>query len=163
MNPPAGATWLDLVEGPLPVEAAISWASLPSCGAVVTFCGNARDHSPGRPGVEQLSYEAYRDGALARMDDLAVEASRRWPAVERLAILHRVGDVPIGESAVVVVASSPHRDEAFDAARFGIDALKRTVPIWKRERWEGGESWGLEPQHLVEVDDVERGDVEVAG
>lgn len=140
----------------------MAWASQPSCGAVVTFCGNARDHSDGRPGVELLSYEAYREGALARMEDLVQEARTRWPELERMAILHRVGDVPIGESAVVVVAASPHRDAAFDAARFGIDALKRTVPIWKRERWDGGESWGLEPQHLVEVDDIERGDVEVA-
>ena len=163
MNPPAGDTWLDLVDGPLPVERALSWASRPSCGAVVTFCGNARDHSPGRPAVQHLSYEAYRTGALARLEELSGEVRRRWPDVVALAVLHRVGDVPIGESAVVVVAAAPHRDAAFDAARFAIDALKRTVPIWKKERWEGGESWGLEPQHLVEAGDIERGGVEVAG
>jgi molybdopterin synthase catalytic subunit len=72
-----------------------------------------------------------------------------------MALLHRVGPVPIGESAVVVVASAPHRDAAFAAARFGIDTLKATVPIWKREHWDGGQSWGLEAQHLVDVATVE--------
>jgi len=69
-------------------------------------------------------------------------------------MLHRVGELVIGDSAVVVVASSPHRPEAFAAARFCIDALKATIPIWKRERWDEGESWGLEAQHLVEVEDL---------
>ena len=72
----------------------------------------------------------------------------------RLVLLHRVGVVPIGESAVVVAASAPHRDEAFDAARYAIDTLKATVPVWKREAWEGGESWGLEAQHIREVEPV---------
>jgi molybdopterin synthase catalytic subunit len=75
--------------------------------------------------------------------------------VEAVAILHRTGDVPIGESAVVVVVSAPHREAAFDAAKFAIDALKQTVPIWKQEQWDGGQSWGLEPQHLVAPTDVE--------
>jgi molybdopterin synthase catalytic subunit len=66
-------------------------------------------------------------------------------------LLHRVGGVPIGESAVVVVVSSPHRPDAFAAARFCIDAVKASVPIWKRESWDGGESWGLEAQHLVDA------------
>ena len=66
-------------------------------------------------------------------------------------VLHRVGPVAIGESAVVVVVSAPHRDDAFVAARFCIDTLKGTVPIWKRETWRDGESWGLEPQHITEV------------
>ena len=62
--------------------------------------------------------------------------------------------MPLGTSAVVVVASAPHRGEAFEAARFAIDALKATVPIWKRETWADGESWGLEAQHLVDLDDL---------
>ena len=64
---------------------------------------------------------------------------------------HRAGVVDVGEAAVLVVVSSPHRDAAFDAARFGIDTVKQTVPIWKRESWDGGESWGLEAQHLTDV------------
>ena len=76
----------------------------------------------------------------------------RWSTVRRVALLHRTGVVPVGESAVIAVVSAPHRDEAFAAARFCIDALKATVPIWKREEWSGGASWGLEPQHITEVD-----------
>jgi molybdopterin synthase catalytic subunit len=71
-------------------------------------------------------------------------------------LIHRTGDVPIGGEAVVVVVSAPHRAEAFDAARFGIDAVKSSVPIWKRERWAGGEDWGLEADRLVEPTDVDR-------
>ena len=73
------------------------------------------------------------------------------PSVGRVALLHRTGVVELGDAAVVVAVSSPHRAEAFEAARFAIDELKRTVPIWKREAWAGGESWGLEAQHLTEV------------
>ena len=78
----------------------------------------------------------------------------QWPTLGRVALLHRVGLVPVGASSVVVVASSPHRPEAFAAARFGIDTLKASVPIWKRERWSDGESWGLEAQHILSVGEV---------
>ncbi len=136
----------------IPTERLTEWASLPSCGAVVTFAGTARDHSEGRDGVDQLSYEAYEDPARHRLAEVDTEIRRRWPEVERVALVHRLGDVPIGEAAVVVVTSSAHRNPAFAAAQFAIDALKATVPIWKRERWSNGESWGLEAQHLVDVD-----------
>ena len=130
---------------------ASAWAVVPSCGGTVTFTGTARDHATGRPGVHLLEYEAYEEPALARMHEVAAEARRRWPDIGRLALLHRTGPVEVTEAAVVVVASAPHRAEAFEAARFAIDELKRTVPIWKREAWDGGESWGLEAQHLTEV------------
>jgi molybdopterin synthase catalytic subunit len=104
--------------------------------------------------VTGLEYEAYDEQVVPRLRAIAVEIRSRWPDVGRIALLHRIGPVPIGESAVVVVVSSPHRAEAFAAARFGIDALKATVPIWKRERWDGGESWGLEAQHLVDASEV---------
>ena len=67
-------------------------------------------------------------------------------------MVHRVGPLAISEAAVVVAVSSPHRDVAFDAGRWCIDSLKSTVPIWKREKWEGGESWGLDAQHVADVD-----------
>ena len=127
------------------------WATAKRCGAMVTFCGTARDHSVGRPGVTRLEYEAYIEPARARLDELGHAACRSWPDVERVAIVHRVGEVPIGESAVVVVVSSPHRTESFEAARFIIDTLKSTVPIWKREAWDGGESWGLEANDITSV------------
>jgi molybdopterin synthase catalytic subunit len=85
------------------------------------------------------------------MEALAREVRGRWPVVGRIVLLHRTGTVALGDAAVVVAVSAPHRAEAFEAARFAIDELKRTVPIWKREAWDGGESWGLEAQHLTEV------------
>lgn len=152
--PTNGDTWVALSPEPLPVELAASWVVLPRCGAVVTFSGTARDHAEGRPGVTLLEYEAYTEQVVPRLEAIATEAHRRWPDLGRIVLLHRVGEVPIGESAVVVAASAPHRDAAFEAARFGIDTLKATVPIWKREHWSGGEDWGLQAQHLVDLDDV---------
>jgi molybdopterin synthase catalytic subunit len=138
---PDEGDWIAVVSEPLPVEQAAAWATTPGSGAVVTFLGVVRDHSDGRDGVRAITYEAYEDEALSRMRALASEARRRWPTVERLAVLHRVGDVALGEASVAVVAATPHRAEAFEAARFCIDTLKETVPIWKREHWEGGSGW----------------------
>lgn len=152
MLPPGESdSWLGLSTQTLPVDAATTWATRPDCGAVVTFCGTARDHAPGRPGVVALEYEAYESQVVPRLAELDAELRVRWPAARRVVMLHRVGEVPIGEAAVVVVVSSAHRDAAFEAARFAIDALKATVPIWKRESWDGGESWGLGSQELGEA------------
>lgn len=152
LTPPTdSADWLGLTEAPLPVGSAADWAVLPSCGAVVLFNGTARDHAPGRDGVEQLEYEAYEEHVVPRLADIAASMRDQWPTLGRIALLHRIGLVPVGESSVVVVASSPHRPESFAAARFGIDTLKASVPIWKRERWKDGESWGLEAQHITDV------------
>jgi molybdopterin synthase catalytic subunit len=150
-TPPEGDTWLGLSAGPLPVAEAVSWATRPDCGGLVLFSGTARDHAEGRPGVERLEYEAYDAQVVPRLAAVADEARVRWPAVGRVALLHRTGVLAVGESAVVVVVSAPHRAEAFDAARFCIDTLKRSVPIWKRETWADGESWGLEAQHIVDA------------
>ena len=151
LAPGAGPTWIALTDEPLPVSTATSWAATASSGAVVTFCGVVRDHSDGRDGVQGLTYEAYEDAATARLTDVAAETRRRWPAVERVALLHRVGDLALSEPSVVVCVSTPHRAEAFDAARFAIDTLKETVPIWKREHWAGGSDWatGAHPIHDV--------------
>ena len=155
--PSAGDAWLGLSGDPLPVAEAGAWAVSPSCGAVVVFTGTARDHAPGRPGVDLLVYEAYEEHAVGRLAAIAGEMRARWTDLGRIAMLHRVGDLAVGEAAVVVAVSSPHRDNAFDAARYGIYALKATVPIWKRERWNGGESWGLEAQHITEAGEVAAG------
>ncbi len=149
--PPDNDDWLGLSEQPLPVGTAADWAVLPNCGALVLFSGTARDHAPGRAGVEELEYEAYEEHVVPRLASIAVKMRETWPTLGRVALLHRIGRVPVGESSVVVVASSPHRPESFAAARFGIDTLKASVPIWKRERWSDGESWGLEAQHVVDV------------
>jgi molybdopterin synthase catalytic subunit len=116
------------------------------------FSGTVRDHADGRPGVSSLEYEAYEAHVVPRLAAIAAEARSRWPMLGRLVMLHRTGALAVEESSVVVVASAPHRGEAFDAARYCIDTLKETVPIWKRETWEGGVDWGT---CAHEVDAVE--------
>ncbi len=146
--PPSGHDWVGITSFPLPVDEANAWATTPACGAVVCFTGVVRDHSEGRDGVTGLTYEANEEEATLRLADIAAEARRRWPMVGRLALLHRVGELALSEASVVVVASAPHRGEAFEAARFCIDTLKETVPIWKREHWSGGSDWA-ECSHAV--------------
>ena len=127
---------------PLPVEAGLAWAQLPSCGGIVCFTGTVRDHAEGRTGVKWLEYEAYNEQVEPRMQAIAAEARSRWPEIARIVLLHRIGRLQLSEVAVVAIVSAPHRDEAFAGARFAIDTLKHTAPIWKKESWEGGEGWG---------------------
>lgn len=149
--PDQGDDWLALTDDELPVGALYDWSVQSGCGAVVLFGGTVRDHAEGRPGVSHLEYEAYQEQVVPRLVAIAAETRRRWPMLGRLVMLHRVGRLGLGESSVVVAASAPHRPEAFEAARFGIDTLKATVPIWKREAWEGGEAWGLGAHELADV------------
>lgn len=111
----------------------------PSDGGVVTFEGIVRDNSDGRC-VRYLEYEAYAAMAVPKMREIVEEAARRWPET-RLVMAHRTGRMDIGDASVVVVASSPHRLEAFQACQFGIDTLKQTVPIWKKEVFLDGSAW----------------------
>ncbi len=152
--PQTGDTWTGLSSRALPVQQAADWVVDPGCGAVVVFTGTARDHSTGRAGVTRLEYEAYESQVVPRLSEIAERARRQWSGLARMVLLHRIGEVPLTEAAVVVAVSAPHRDEAFEAARFGIDTLKATVPIWKREDWSEGSSWGLEAQHIVDVDEI---------
>jgi molybdopterin synthase catalytic subunit len=151
LDAPDAPDWVALSDRRLPVEAATVWVSRPGCGAVVSFTGTVRDHAEGRPGVSQLEYEAYEEAVVARLTALVAEARRRWPGLGRVAGLHRIGVLGVGEAAVVVAVSAPHRSEAFDAARWCIDTLKETVPIWKREVWHGGEDWGGDARKISEV------------
>jgi len=109
----------------------------------VLFTGTVRDHAEGRPGVTALEYEAYEEEVCPRLSAIVAEARRQWSTLGRVALLHRVGALAVGETSVLIVVSAPHRAEAFEAARYCIDTLKATVPIWKRETWEGGSDWGL--------------------
>jgi molybdopterin synthase catalytic subunit len=142
VQPPASGDWIAVADVPLPVDAATAWATTPGSGAVVVFLGVVRDHAEGRDGVTGLTYEAYEEAAVAKLAEVAADARRRWPVIDRVALLHRVGDLALSDTAVAVVVSSPHRDDAFEAARYCIDTLKETVPIWKREHWQGGSDWG---------------------
>lgn len=144
LEAPDGPTWLGLTEDVLDAGVVGAWAVLPSCGAVVTFVGTARDHAEGRPDVTALEYEAYEDQVLPRFTALAAEARRRWPDLGRMAVLHRTGPVALAEASVVVAAGAPHRGTAFEVVRWGIETLKDTAPIWKRETWSGGVGWGLD-------------------
>jgi molybdopterin synthase catalytic subunit len=155
MRPPqTGDTWVALGAEPLPVGTAADWVVRPHCGALVLFSGTARDHSEGREDVTELEYEAYEEQVEPRLAAIVEEMRARWPDVGRVAMLHKVGPVAIGESSVVVAVSAPHRGAAFEAARYGIDALKATAPIWKRERWGGGDEWALEAQHVTAPEEV---------
>ena len=151
MPPSDAADWVGLSDASLPVEAALAWAQTPDCGAQVLFTGTVRDHAEGRSGVDWLEYEAYTEQVDPKLRRLCDEIRTRWPEVGRIALLHRVGRLQLAEVAVVVVVSSPHRPEAFAAARFAIDSLKASVPIWKKESWEGGEDWGTDAQPVDEI------------
>jgi molybdopterin synthase catalytic subunit len=142
LAPEAGSDWVAVSSRPLPVDAATAWATTPGSGAVVVFLGVVRDHADGRDDVTALTYEAYEAQAEAKLREVGQAARRRWPVIDRVALLHRVGHLQLSETSVAVVVSSPHRAEAFDAARYCIDTLKETVPIWKREHWRDGSGWG---------------------
>ncbi len=130
-----------LTADPLSVEAAQHFCADPAAGAVVVFSGTVRDFSEGKA-VHGLAYEAYEERAADQLQALASDIARRQPTARAIWLEHRVGDLAVGEVAVVVAVSTPHRDEAFDAARWGIDTLKATVAIWKQEHWAaGGHSW----------------------
>lgn len=147
-------TWIGLTSDQLPVAQASDWVVLPSCGGVVVFTGTARDHSTGRSDVTTLEYEAYEDQVTPKLGDIAAAIRSKWSDVGRIVLIHRTGVVPLTEAAVIVAVSAPHRVAAFEAARFGIDTLKSTVPIWKREDWSEGSSWGREAQHIITVDEA---------
>ncbi len=116
-------------------------------GAVVLFLGTVRELTGGRRTVA-LDYDAYGPMAEVKLQELETEARGRWP-VDQIAIVHRVGHLELGEVSVAVAVSCPHRHDAFEAARFLIDTLKVTVPIWKKENWSDGTTeWvhpGVEP------------------
>jgi molybdopterin synthase catalytic subunit len=119
---------------PRTLEVAV-WSE--ACGGVAMFLGVVRDHaSDGRP-VTGLSYEAHEAMALAEFAAIASEVGERYPGV-RLGIVHRIGDLRIGEIAVAVCAASAHRAQAFDGCRYAIDEVKARAPIWKKERYADG-------------------------
>jgi len=111
----------------------------PAAGAVVVFVGTTRNENVGRR-VVRLEYEAYARMAVREMRALAATATLRW-RLRRVAMVHRIGRVAVGQASVAIAASSGHRTEAFVACRWLIDELKRIVPIWKREHYRGGVVW----------------------
>ena len=149
--PPSSDDWVALTDTPLDLQQAADWVGVPDCGAVVVFSGLVRDHAEGTTGVTHIDYEAYAEQVLPRLPELAAEARRRWPDIGRIVLWHREGRVQLTESSVVVAVSTPHRGAAFEACQFGIDTLKATVPIWKKEFWDGGSEWARASQHITDV------------
>jgi molybdopterin synthase catalytic subunit len=123
---------------PLSVDEALAHVADPASGGTCVFVGTVRDHSDhGR--VTGLTYEAWHELGVERFRELAAEVFERW-SVRRVALLHRTGELAVGQISVVVAVSAPHRAEAFEATRHAIERLKRDVPIWKKESLVEGEA-----------------------
>jgi molybdopterin synthase catalytic subunit/molybdopterin converting factor small subunit len=139
LPPVSGGGATALTDGPIDVDALERAVAASGHGALVTFVGRARDRSDDGREVVELDYEIYPEMAEAVLAEISGEAERRWPV--SVAVTHRYGTVPLGEAAVAVVTAGVHRDEAYAANRFVIEAIKERLPIWKRERFPDGEEW----------------------
>ena len=137
--PPVSGGAFRVTEEPLSLQAVVDEVSDESAGAVATFLGTVRRESRGRT-VLYLEYEAYAEMAEDVMAQLAADLQGRYELCA-IAIHHRVGTLGIGEASVVIAVSAPHRQDALAACKDAIDTLKETVPLWKKEIYEGGEEW----------------------
>jgi molybdopterin synthase catalytic subunit len=109
-------------------------------GATLLFLGMVRDHADGRP-VTGMTYEAYEEMATPVLREIATEAAQRIGS-DRVAVVHRTGDLTIGEVSVAIAVSSPHRAEAYDASRYVIEEIKKRLPVWKKEHYtDGAQEW----------------------
>jgi molybdopterin synthase catalytic subunit len=128
--------WIDILPNAIDAAGAVDSVLHPSAGGVDVFLGTTRaeTRADGVPLIA-LDYEAYREMAIEQMRSLVAAAKKRWP-IARVTLLHRVGRVAVSEASVLIAVSCPHRGQAFEACRFLIDELKKSVTIWKREVWE---------------------------
>ena len=154
MNGNGEVDWVAISAAPLDCDSVTRWVTRPECGAVVTFLGTARSSSSTGHEIIELEYETSDELAVARMREVVRVSRDRWPTLGAVAVHHRVGTVALEQPAVVVAVSAPHRQEAFEAARFCIDAVKASVPMWKREVWAGGSAWSQEAHDIVEATDA---------
>ncbi len=130
---------IEIVETPIDIGQVLASVKDPAAGGIDLFIGTTRNNSRGRQ-VLYLEYETYQTMALKLMYRIADEAEKRWD-LKKISVVHRIGRVDIGEASVVIATSAAHRKEAFEACRYAIDALKKDVPIWKKEHFEDGEIW----------------------
>ena len=137
---PASADVFAVVDRALSPDELAARVDDPGAGGVVIFSGVVRNQTDGRP-VKFLEYEAHAPMAEAKLREIGAAIRGQWPGVRRVAILHRIGRLEIGESSVLIAVSAAHRGDAFEACRYAIDTLKRTVPVWKKEHFEDGEVW----------------------
>jgi molybdopterin converting factor subunit 1 len=138
-EPAPHTSYAAIVDHPIDTQAILKKIKQPDDGAAVVFEGVVRNHTRGRRTL-YLDYEAYPEMALKQMELLAQQALLKFP-IRDVALAHRIGRLHIGETSVAIVVASAHRTAAFDACRWLIDTLKRTVPIWKREYFEDGAVW----------------------
>lgn len=131
-------TLIRITSEPLGLDEATTFVADPSAGAICAFAGTVRDHSEAGA-VTGLTYEAWEALGERRLTEIAEELFDRWP-IRRAALLHRTGSLDIGEVSVVVACSAPHRGDAFEACRHGIERLKEDAPIWKKEGLASGEA-----------------------
>jgi MoaE-MoaD fusion protein len=134
-----GATHTAITSEPIDAAAVARALAEAGQGAVVSFVGRARDRSDDGRVVLELEYEAYVPMAKRVLEEIAEEAAQRWDTA--VGIVHRVGLVPLGNAAVVIVCASAHREAAYQASRYAIEAIKERLPIWKRERFADGSEW----------------------
>ncbi|MCB1053088.1 MAG: molybdenum cofactor biosynthesis protein MoaE [Acidobacteria bacterium] len=135
---------IDLIFSPIDEAALLASAGTPSCGAVLCFSGTVRNHHKGRS-VLRLAYEAYEAMAVKQLQLLVAECCQKWPSIEKVQIVHRLGEIEVGVSSVFLTVASPHRQEAFAALQFLLDRLKQDVPIWKKEFYADGDSGWIHP------------------
>ena len=130
---------IQLLDTPLSLSDCLALVASPHAGGIVHFVGTVRDNTKGRQ-VIRLEFEAYAPMAISEMEKIAQRVKAKWP-IEKIAIHHRIGNLGIGDIAVIIAVSTPHRKAAFEACQFAIDTLKETVPIWKKEIFADGEIW----------------------
>jgi len=135
--------YVQITDVPIAVEDIVSRLTRPEIGAVATFVGVVRG-AEDREQISHLEYEAYQEMAIKEMRRICVEVKDRWNTIHQVVIVHRVGRLKVGETAVVIGVAAPHRSEVFDALRYAIDRLKKIVPIWKKEVGKKGERWKSE-------------------
>lgn len=134
-----GVDLYEITEVPLSLDALVAAVGQTTSGAIASFLGVVRGHARGRQ-VDHLEYDAYPEMAVAKMRQIGEEIRSRWP-VDRVAIVHRVGVLGVGEASVAIAIGSPHRHEALQACAYAIERLKEIVPIWKKEVWSDGAEW----------------------
>lgn len=138
---------------PISLDEMAAKVSKPETGAVAVFAGVVRNVSAGKS-VEHLEYEAYEEMAVAKLRQVAAEAREKWPKIVDIAIVQRIGHLAVGENAVIVAVSSPHRgDGCFEACQYAINRLKQIVPIWKKEVSPEGTEW-IEGDYLPSTHDA---------
>jgi molybdopterin synthase catalytic subunit len=133
----------EVVQDAISVDDVVQRLADPAIGAVTTFVGVVRGSTDGRETL-YLEYEAYPEMAVRTLSQVGEEVQGCWPEICQVAIVHRVGRLEVGETAVVIALSAPHRRQTFDALHYAIDRVKEIVPIWKREVWADGSEWKSE-------------------